>query len=95
MRSQMLGCLDDIALLLALEGSPAAALELAVASDQARGRLMLSRAPRDEQSWRDRLREIWNALPEGLAESAAESGRGLETEDALRAALDEGSSRPF
>jgi predicted ATPase/class 3 adenylate cyclase len=93
MRSQMLGCLDDMALLLALEGSPAAALELAVASDQARGRLLLNRAPRDEQNWRDRLREIWGALPEVVAESAVESGRGLETEDALRAALDEGAGQ--
>jgi len=90
MRSQMLGCLDDMALLLALEGSPGAAMELAVASDQARGRLMLNRSPREEQQWRDRLREVWNQLPEPVAESASESGRALETEDALRAALDEG-----
>ncbi len=89
MRAQMLGCLDDMALLLALEGSPAAALELAVAADQARGRLMLNRSPRDEQDWRERLREIWRALPETVAEAACESGRGLETEDALRAALDQ------
>ncbi|MFO1288424.1 MAG: NB-ARC domain-containing protein [Rubrivivax sp.] len=90
MRAQMLGCLDDMALLLALEGTPAAALELAVAADQARGRLLLNRAPREEQRWRDRLREIWNSLPEAVAESASESGRGLETDDALRAALDDG-----
>jgi predicted ATPase/class 3 adenylate cyclase len=89
MRSQMLGCLDDMALLLAQEGSPGAALELAVASDQARGRLMLNRSPREEQQWRDRLREVWNRLPEPVAEAASESGRALETEDALRAALDE------
>jgi len=90
MRAQMLGCLDDMALLLALEGSPGSALELAVASDQARGRLMLGRAPREEQLWRDRLREVWSQLPEPVAESASESGRGLETEDAVRAALEEG-----
>lgn len=93
MRSQMLGCLDDIALLLALEGSPGAALELAVASDQARGRLLLNRSPLEEQRWRDRLREIWNALPEAVAEAASDSGRSLETEDALRAALDEGNTK--
>lgn len=93
MRSQMLGCLDDMALLLALEGSPAAAMELAVASDQARGRLMLGRSPREEQHWRDRLRQIWNQLPEPVAEAASESGRGLETEEALRAALDEGVTK--
>ncbi|MCW5634779.1 MAG: hypothetical protein KIT17_15705 [Rubrivivax sp.] len=92
MRGQMLGCLDDMARLLALEGSPAAALELAVASDQARARLVVNRAPREEQRWRDRLREIWNSLPEAVAEAASESGRGLETEDALREALDEGGS---
>jgi len=93
MRSQMLGCLDDMALLLALEGSPAAALGLAVASDGARARLVLNRSPWDEQRWRDRLREIWNAVPEAVAEMSSESGRGLETEDALRLALDEGGSR--
>ncbi|MCC6246403.1 MAG: hypothetical protein IT499_01385 [Rubrivivax sp.] len=93
MRPQMLGCLDDVALLLDLEGSPAAALELAVASDQARGRLRLARSPREEQQWRDRLREIWNRLPEAAAEAASDSGRALETEDALRAALDEGAKR--
>ena len=93
MRSQMLGCLDDVALLLALEGSPGAALELAVASDQARARLLLNRSPWEEQRWRDRLREIWHSVPEALAEAASESGRALETEDALRAALDEGGSK--
>lgn len=93
MRAQMLGCLDDMALLLALEGSPAAALELAVASDQARGRLMLHRSPPEEQLWRDSLRGIWQSLPEAVAEASAENGRGLETEDALRAALDEGGSQ--
>jgi predicted ATPase/class 3 adenylate cyclase len=93
MRAQMLGCLDDMALLMALEGSPAAALELAVAADQARGRMLLNRAPRDEQDWRDRLREIWNALTEPVAEAASESGRNLETEDALRAALDDGGRK--
>lgn len=93
MRSQMLGCLDDMALLLALEGSPAAALGLAVASDGARARLVLNRSPWDEQRWRDRLREIWNALPEAAAEAASDSGRGLETEDALRLALDDGGSK--
>jgi predicted ATPase/class 3 adenylate cyclase len=94
MRLQMMGCLDDMALLLALEGSPAAALELAVAADQARGRLMLNRSPRDEQQWRDRLREIWRELPEDVAEAAVDNGRNLETEDALRAALDEGAEGP-
>ena len=93
MRAQMLGCLDDTALLLALEGSPVAALELAVASDQARGRLLLNRPPRDEQRWRDHLRGIWQTLSEAAAEAACESGRALETEDALRAALDQRSER--
>ncbi|MBL8323752.1 MAG: tetratricopeptide repeat protein [Rubrivivax sp.] len=93
MRAQMLGCLDDMALLLALEGSPGAALELAVATDQARGRLLLNRSPLDEQRWRDEMRRIWQALPESVAESACEAGRGLETEDALRAALDEAVER--
>ena len=93
MRAQMLGALDDVALLLALEGSPGAALELAVACDQARGRLMLHRPPREEQDWRDRLREIWNLLPEAVAESASESGRALETEEALRAALEESAAQ--
>jgi predicted ATPase/class 3 adenylate cyclase len=92
LRAQMLGCLDDMALLLALEGSPAAALELAVASDGARGRLVLNRSPWDEQRWRDSLREIWNTVPEVLAETASDSGRSLETEDALRAALDDGGT---
>jgi hypothetical protein len=32
-------------------------------------------------------------MPEALAETASESGRGLETEDALCAALDEGEAR--
>jgi predicted ATPase/class 3 adenylate cyclase len=93
MRAQMLGCLDDMALLLALEGSPAASLELAVASDQARGRLLLNRSPGDEQRWRDQLREIWKQLPDELAEAASDAGRSLETEQALNLALDRGGAR--
>jgi predicted ATPase len=87
MRAQMLGCLDDLALLRRLEGAPAAALELAAASDLARRRLLLRRSPHDEQRWAGQLAALRAELGSEAAETAARSGRALGIDQAVKAAL--------
>ena len=89
MRAQLLGCLDDMALLLMREGAPEPALKLAAAADQARSRLKLRRSPWEEPRWRSRLQEMRALLPPPLAEAAERGGREWETEDAVRAALED------
>jgi len=91
MRAQMLGCLDDLALLRRLEGAPAAALELAAACDLARRRLLLRRPPHDEQRWSERLAALRQQLGAEAADAAARSGRALGIDQAVKLALAPGA----
>ncbi len=85
MRAQMLGCLDDFALLLMLEVSLAPALQLAAAADQARLRLKLRRSPWEETRWSAQMQKLRALLPD--AEALAKAGSEWETEAAVAAAL--------
>jgi predicted ATPase len=91
MRAQLLGCLDDLALLRRLEGARAEALELAAAADLARRRLLLRRAPRDQRSFDEQVAALRTALGDAAAEAAARTGRGFSLDQALRVAA--GSAR--
>jgi predicted ATPase/serine/threonine protein kinase len=88
MRAQMLGCLDDTAALLLREGEPVAALQLVTAVDQARQRQKLRRSAREESRWQALVQDMRAAMSPEQAEEALRVGRELETEEAVRAALE-------
>ncbi len=90
MRAQMLGCLDDIALLLMLEVSLKPALQLAAAADQARLRLKLRRSPWEETRWSAQMQKLRALLPD--ADALAKAGSEWETEAAVAAALHSAAS---
>jgi len=92
MRTQLLGCLEDQALLAAAEGRPDGALEVAAAVEQARRRMVLGRNPWEEQRWRQRLGRLREALPEKEVQVAWDRGRRWEVEAAIKAALGGGGS---
>ncbi|CAD5372472.1 putative Cyclin-dependent kinase [Rubrivivax sp. A210] len=93
-RAQMLGCMDDLALLELAGGVATAGLSLATAADQARGRLKLRRSPWDEANWQARLQQGRARMAPADAEAAVRAGREWETEDAVNAALAEESDLP-
>jgi predicted ATPase len=87
MRTQMLGCLEDLSQLLMLQGDTVVALQLAAAADQARRRLKLQRSPWEEPRWQARLQALQAQLQPAQAEAALRSGREWETDEAVKAAL--------
>jgi tetratricopeptide (TPR) repeat protein len=88
MWDELLGCLEDFALLMTREGAAAPAVQVSAWSSKIRQRLNLARAPRVEARWQSHL----TRLREGLTEAAyaAEWQRGwdqLEADDAVRLSL--------
>ncbi len=92
MRAQLLGCLDDMALLQGLEGAPGAALALATAAEQARQRLKLRRSPWEDGRLHGHMKELRLRVPQLEPGASAPSGRDWELADAVRAALNEPES---
>jgi predicted ATPase/class 3 adenylate cyclase len=87
MREELLGCLEDHAVLLALDDQPADSVRLAAAAAALRERLTLARSPRAEVKWQERLGALHAALPDANFGQEWEEGNRWETEDAVRAAL--------
>jgi predicted ATPase/class 3 adenylate cyclase len=87
MRPPMIACVEDQAWLAAQEDKPERGLELAAASEQARRRMLLARAPWEEERWRQRLPRLRAALPDVEADSAWARGRRWELDEAVKAAL--------
>jgi non-specific serine/threonine protein kinase len=88
LRAQVLGCLDDIAILMMQGSSPATALTLATAADQTRQRLKLRRSPWEESRSQSRLQAVRERLSPAQADAATRTGREWETDDAVAAALE-------
>jgi tetratricopeptide (TPR) repeat protein len=85
MWDELLGCLEDHAVLMHREGAGALAVQISAATSMMRQRLKLARAPRVETRWQAHL----DRLREGLADDvyAAEWSIGwdqLEVDDAVR-----------
>ncbi len=87
MRGELLGCLEDHAMLACAEGRPEAGARIASAADLARERLGLRRSPRGEQRWQVQLGALRSALPEAEFEAAWGEGRRWQIDDAVRGAL--------
>jgi predicted ATPase/class 3 adenylate cyclase len=88
MWKELLGCLEDFAVLAQLAGRAAAALRIAAAVTAARQRLGLIRRPAQERRWQRRLQAL--RAGEGAAQAAAawdEAYDHWETDDAVRCAL--------
>ncbi len=87
MRAQMLGCLDDMILLLMQVGTAVTGLKLATAVDQARQRLNLRRSTWEEPRWRRHLDQLRERLPPADVQAALRAGRACEMDELLRAAF--------
>ncbi len=87
MRTQLLGCLEDLCRHMAESRQPGTACAMAAAAAQARLRWKLKRSPWDQERWQALQQLIASALPPDEAERAARTGREWELEDVLKAAL--------
>jgi hypothetical protein len=87
MRGELLGCLEDHAMLACAEERPAAGIRIASAADTARDRLGLRRWPRGEQRWQRQIEAIRAALPGAEFEVALNEGCEWSIDEAIRGAL--------
>ena len=88
MWDELLGCLEDHALLLWREGHTDDAIRIAAVAGAARSRLRLSRAPRLEQAWQAQLAALREgAEPAAFAAAWSEGEGNWEVDDAVRASL--------
>ena len=86
MREELLGCLEDHAALLHVEGSTELAVRVAAAASMSRERLGLARTPRSEQRWQGQLDVLRQAMPSADFDAAWHEGRGADLEETIRAA---------
>jgi tetratricopeptide (TPR) repeat protein len=94
MREELVGCLEDHAMLVLAQGRPEAAVALAGAAAQLRIRLALIRPPRDEAQWQDFAVRLRQAVPDDRFDALWRQGGELETREAVRAALDAAKREP-
>ena len=88
MRDELLGCLEDHALVAREAGSVDVAVRLVAAATRSRERLGLARPPRIERNWQAELGAMRDALAGDAFETAWNEGHGhWEVDDAVRAAL--------
>ena len=87
MGEEMLGCLEDHAILNRDAGVAARAVPLAAAASLLRERLRLARAPRREHHWQTELEALKQSIPAAAFEAAWAEGRGWEVEQAIALAL--------
>ena len=87
MREELLGCLEDCAVLHAADGEIEVSVRLASAATAMRERLALVRSPRAETAWKERLKTLANLLPEPRFGQQWEEGKRWGTEEAVRSAL--------
>jgi predicted ATPase/class 3 adenylate cyclase len=87
MWDELLGCLEDQALLALIEGRADLAVRLAAAAGQSRDRLRLARAPRNEARWQAHLDTMRKAKTGGAFDTAWSEGRNWQVDDAIGRAL--------
>ena len=86
MREELLGCIEDHALLAQLQGLPEQAVHLAAAAAMSRQRLELGHAPRAALRRQAQLDAMRAAMPGEPFEVAWNVGRRWEIDDAVRCA---------
>ncbi len=87
MWDELLGCLDDFADLVQLEGFADIAVRLSAAAAKARERLQLPRPPRAEERWQLQLASRRQAISGPVFEANWSDGRSWDVEDAIASAL--------
>ncbi len=87
MWDELLGCLDDFADLVELEGSSDIAVRLTAATAKARERLQLPRTPRAEERWQLQLASRRTAISGPVFETNWSDGRSWDVEVAITSAL--------
>ena len=88
MRDELLGCLEDHAVVSRLESNPELAARLSAAVHGSREKLGLARAPRLEQRWQAHVEALRRALAQPAFDDAWLDGRGLDLDQTLRIALE-------
>ena len=87
MRAELLGCLEDIAMLERSVGSVEEAVRHYATATSARDRLGLALPPRDEQRLRAEFAAMRQSLGDAAFEAAWAEGERCEVEEAIRRAL--------
>jgi non-specific serine/threonine protein kinase len=87
MRPEMIGCIEDLALLAQTLGHVEDALRLYSSASIARERLTMPRTPRVERRWKDSVAAAQRSLGEEQFRAAWSAGRDWRLEDAVRHAL--------
>ena len=87
MREEMLGCLEDQAVLLHAAGEAEVAVQIAAAAAHSRQRLSLSRVPLGETNWQAHLANWRQTLPHDAFESAWKTGAEWDIDQAFRTVL--------
>ena len=88
MSAEMIGALEDQARLAHVIGVPEEAARLHAAAAAARERLVLPRAPRADQRWRDDVGAVRAALGDAAFDAAWAEGREWELKDAVARTLE-------
>jgi tetratricopeptide (TPR) repeat protein len=87
MWDEVLGCLEDQAILVGLDGHTAAAASIAASATMARKRLRLGRPPRGEQRWQRQLGALRTVTEAQDFQSAWDEGCEWQVDRAIRGAL--------
>ena len=87
MFAELLGCLEDHAVLAMKRGDAASAAGLMAASDARRRKLSLPRAPRGERRWNDAIATVRAKLGETAFQRAWAEGEAWDVRDAVEWAL--------
>jgi predicted ATPase/class 3 adenylate cyclase len=87
MWEEVLGCLEDQAVLIGLEGHLAAAASIAASATMARKRLRLGRSPRGEQRWEQQLDALRAAADAEDFRAAWAEGCEWQVDQAIRTAM--------
>ena len=89
MWDELLGCLEDHALLMQREGATALAVQVSAVTSKMRQRLKLTRAPRGEKRWQSHLDDLRDALPDDNFAAAWSAGLDQrEVDNAVRLSLE-------
>ena len=83
MREELLGCLEDYAILAHINGRTGLAVQIAAASVASRGRLSLIRPPRAEVRWKQHLAAMRDAMNEQSFQRAWNEGRQTGIDEAI------------
>ena len=87
MFAELVGCLEDHAMLLEAVGNPLAAARLSAAAERFRETLVLPRTPRDERKWQADVARLRSTLDAASLAKVWSEGRTWEVGDAVACAL--------